>query len=1243
MLLAGSGIPPALSPSFSCDKPLKETDVDARTLTTAPEMQAITQGGGELGRLIRAYDWAATPLGPIESWPQCLKTTVNTLLLSPVPIVLLWGDDGIMLYNDAYSGFAGGNHPRLLGSKVREGWAEVADFNDHVMRVGLAGGTLSYKSQELTLHRHGKPEQVWMNLDYSPILDESGTPVGVIAFVIETTEQILAARQRDAAERALRVERDRSQGVLNNMGEAFLLLDQDLRILDLNTEALKMESRSLEQLVGMKHGEAYPAASPRIEVLYRQALTERRPVAHEHQYTWPDGRVSWIDMRAYPVSDGLAVFYRDVTHRHDNQERLRRSEAFLGATLDALPIGVIIADAKGHILRTNAANKKLWGIAPKALDWTQYDQWVGYRPESGERIRAEEWAMARALLCGETVQDELVECERFDGTGRRQFLNNAAPIYDSDGTLLGGVAAEVDITERAEISRRLRESEALARDNIERVQLALSAGAIIGTWVWDLTCDRFTVDEAFAHSFGIDPALGRKGLSLEQVIATVHPEDKPGLIEAVNTSIARGGNYAHQYRVRRRDGQYYWIEANGRVDYASDGTPHRFPGVLIDVESQRALEKERDQASALLHEKALEFETLANNIPTLCWMAHPDGEIYWFNQRWYEYTGTSFASMQGWGWKTVHDPSVLPLVVEGWTHSLKTGQPFDMTFPLRGHDGIFRPFLTRVVPIYNALGQIERWFGTNTDITSQQKAEDALRELNTTLALRIEQRTQERDRMWRLSTDVMLVARFDATIVAVNPAWTAILGWSEQELLGGSLTDYVHPDDIESTAAAMAELAMGMPVHCFQNRYRHRDGSYRWLSWTAVPDEQFLHAVGRDIQSERESQEALQRTEEQLRQSQKMEAVGQLTGGLAHDFNNLLTGIAGSLELLNARVQQGRLTELDRYIHIAQSATKRAAALTHRLLAFSRRQTLDPKPTDLNRLVAGMDELIRRTTGPHISLETVAAGGLWPTLVDASQLESALLNLCINARDAMPEGGRITIETANKWIDEYTSIHYDMTAGQYVALSITDTGTGMSPEVIAKAFDPFFTTKPTGEGTGLGLSMVYGFVRQSGGQVRIYSELGMGTTMCLYLPRYHGHPKETDPTVEPVEALQAHTGETILVVDDEPAIRMLIIEVLNDHGYLALEAADGEAALQVLQSSRRIDLLVTDVGLPEGMNGRQLADAARAIRPDLKVLFITGYAENAVIGNGHVEAGMEIMTKPFAIEKLVSRIKKLIS
>jgi signal transduction histidine kinase len=403
----------------------------------------------------------------------------------------------------------------------------------------------------------------------------------------------------------------------------------------------------------------------------------------------------------------------------------------------------------------------------------------------------------------------------------------------------------------------------------------------------------------------------------------------------------------------------------------------------------------------------------------------------------------------------------------------------------------------------------------------------------------------------------------------------------------------------------------------------------------------------RDLQAAadrlRQAGEERARMEEALRQSQKMEAVGQLTGGLAHDFNNLLAGISGSLEMIELRIGQGRTEAVGKYVAAAQGASKRAAALTHRLLAFSRRQTLAPKAVDASRLVDGMLDLIQRTVGPGIEIRHRGADGLWPALADPSQLENALLNLCINARDAMPGGGRITIETDNRWIDRRQADALDMPEGQYLSMCVSDTGTGMPPDIVARAFDPFFTTKPLGEGTGLGLSMIYGFTKQSGGQVRITSAVGAGTTVCIYLPRHPGEADADGLDLAKLPMAQAEAGETVLIVDDEPTVRMLLTDVLSDLGYTAVEAVDGAGGLRVLQSDARIDLLVTDVGLPGGVNGRQLADAARVDRPGLKVLFITGFAEAAVLGDGHLEPGMAVLTKPFAVDALAARIRAMIA
>ena len=704
---------------------------------------------------------------------------------------------------------------------------------------------------------------------------------------------------------------------------------------------------------------------------------------------------------------GMICVTGETTDRVLAERRQRASDERLELALSSgAHVGLWDWDVLNDSIRSDARFAAMYGVDPAAAEnGVPIEEFFkGIHPDDQERVNGEIQVAMAQVAAGGAPHRFVSEYRLIQADGTVHWVSaQGRCIPDETGRCVRFPGVSFDITERVRIEQQLRESEARARLNAERVQLALEAGAIIGTWFWDLPTDRFTVDEPFARNFGLDPALGHEGLSLAQVVETVHPDDQAGLAQAIEAVIASGGAYAHQYRVRRHDGCYHWLEANGRVEHAPDGTPLYFPGVLIDVGVRRALEAERDSAIA------------------------------------------------------------------------------------------------------------------------------ELRALTDQLEQRVADRTAE-----------------------------------------------------------------------------------------------------------------LMRAEEALRQSQKMEAVGQLTGGLAHDFNNLLAGISGSLELMALRLSQGRAGEIDRYMDAAQGATRRAAALTHRLLAFSRRQTLAPRPTDIVALVAGMSDLIQRTVGPGITVETPAPDNWWTVLVDAPQLENALLNLCINARDAMPDGGRITIAIRNRPSGCRDDLHHDIPKGEYLVLSVTDTGTGMTADVIEKAFDPFFTTKPLGQGTGLGLSMIYGFARQSDGQVRIASTVGQGTTVSLYLPRHDGPAEPEEPARAALPDGAGGSGETVLVVDDESTVRLMIADVLRDMGHRVIEAADSAAALPLLRSDRRIDLLITDVGLPGGMNGRQLAEAAREVRHELNVMFVTGYAESAVLNSGHLAPGMQLLTKPFTVDALVTGVQAVL-
>jgi PAS domain S-box-containing protein len=527
-----------------------------------------------------------------------------------------------------------------------------------------------------------------------------------------------------------------------------------------------------------------------------------------------------------------------------------------------------------------------------------------------------------------------------------------------------------------------------------------------------------------------------------------------------------------------------------------------------------------------------------------------------------------------------------------------------------------------------------RFSGVIYDITEAKNVEEQLRTLNETLESRVEERTRERDRVWLVSRDVYALCDLRGQCRTANPAWQRELGYRPVDVQGRPLTDFVDPTDRATADAAIQKVARAEFVENLDLKMLCSDGKHRTFSWTFVPEGTAFFAAGRDV-TERNL------LEEQLRQAQKMEAVGQLTGGIAHDFNNLLTGITASLDLMRRRMEQGRTSDMARFMDAATTSAQRAAALTHRLLAFSRRQSLDVRALDVNKLIASMEDMLRRSLGEQINLSVSLGAGLWVAMSDANQLESALLNLAINARDAMPTGGTLTIESANATITpKEARAGKDLNPGDYVVVSVTDTGVGMPPDIVAKVFEPFFTTKPIGQGTGLGLSMIYGFAKQSGGNVQIESTVGVGTTISLYIPRFWGDPV---PDATPVAAsiVPSGDGQTILIVEDDSSVRLAVVELLTELGYGVLEATDSRTAIPLLQSTeQKIDLLVSDVGLP-GMTGRHLAEIARQHRPNLKILFITGYTQSAALRSDFLTDGMDMILKPFSVDVMANKIREM--
>jgi PAS domain S-box-containing protein len=487
-------------------------------------------------------------------------------------------------------------------------------------------------------------------------------------------------------------------------------------------------------------------------------------------------------------------------------------------------------------------------------------------------------------------------------------------------------------------------------------------------------------------------------------------------------------------------------------------------------------------------------------------------------------------------------------------------------------------------------------------------------------------------RIFDTSLDLILVVDRRGVFLRVSPSSRAILGYAPEEMTGRNAKDFLFIDDLENTRAEMRLARHGALSRNFQCRYVHKDGHPVPIAWTGIwsePDRQYFF-IGRDM-TERMALES------QLRQAQKMEAVGQLTGGVAHDFNNLLTVIIGMSELLSDAV--GGDAKLAPIVQAIDEAASRGAQLTQRMLAFARKQPLQARNIDLNEIVSRAGVMLGRTIGEDIDLKLALGSGLWPALADPSQIEDVILNLAVNARDAMPNGGHLLIETANTHLDEqYAAQNVEVTAGDYVSVVVTDSGTGMPPEVVERVFEPFFTTKEVGRGTGLGLSMVYGFVKQSRGHVKIYSEVGHGTCIRLYLPRAESAGADVSEAVARSPA-NPRGNETILVVEDSATVRHMAVGILRTLGYSVHEAEDGVAALEILKGPLKIDLLFTDLIMPKGIDGQELSRRARALRPKLKALFTSGYSEQFLKGRGSAEAGVPLLNKPYRTRALAEAVR----
>lgn len=1199
--------------------------------TSSPD---FLSGGGAVGALMRAMDWSKSSLGVPSTWPAALKTLVGVMLGSNQPMFVVWGLERTLLYNDAYIQIIASKHPKALACDFLDVWHEIPDFLVPVVAEAYAGRPVHMDEIGLTVERKGYPEEAHFAFSFTPVRDEAGAVSGFFCAATETTEQVLGERRRAAdaarqrrlfeqapgfiailsgpelrfefvnetygrlfgrrdflgktvrevfpdlagqgfhellddvcatgepfvasamairlqetaeaeaiqcyldfiyepvrgedgavtgvfieghdvtarmrAERALGESEARLRGVLYGMGEGFALLAPDFTILELNDEAMRLETRPPEAIVGRTHWEAYPGSEEaEIGRLYKRAMAERVPVALEHRYEWAEGHTAWLDMRAYPTADGgLAIFYRDVTERVQTEAVLRESEA-----RNRFRVGL------GDALRGLASPSEIMAAVAERL---------------GRHFGADE------ADCHLTDGDRFVvtaDWEKpIDGRDIRPPPRGGLPRGDAQAATNNNVAA----------------SGAAETASVLSVPLAGDGRWTGGFRVHSDSPRAWTDDEA---------ALVQE--TAERAWAAVKEVQAEAELRELNATLER------------------------RVDEVLAGRK-----LWADVVAS---------SDAMIAALSPSYEFLAVN------EAYVDQFERVYGTR--PQVGNRLDML------LAHEPEHRAQVLALWDKAL-AGQAVAVTEAFGDPSLDCSYWDMRFNPLRDKIGERIGAFQYAVDVSGRLHAQAELAE-----------RTAELERTWRLSQDLLGIMQPDGCLTAVNEAWTQALGWTERELVGRTILELAHPDDVEPTLARLRSVFEKPLAEPYEYRLRHKDGSYRWVSWTAAFHGGRIFANGRDITERRTRQAALDAARESLHQSQKLESMGQLTGGVAHDLNNLLTPIMGSLDLLRRR---GIGTEREqRMIDGALQSAERAKVLVQRLLAFARRQPLQAVAVDLAALVTGMTDLIGSTLAPRVRLELDLGSNLPPARADANQLELAILNLAVNARDAMAEGGTLTIAVKSEAIG--AGHRASLAPATYVRLTVTDTGTGMDEATLARAAEPFFSTKGVGKGTGLGLSMVHGLAAQLGGALCVASKPDFGTTIDLWLPVSAGEAAPANPLPERAREPTGPAG-TALLVDDEELVRLSTAEMLVDLGYRVVEAGSAEEALDVIERGLVFDLLVTD-HLMAGLTGTDLAQQVRARMPAMPVLIVSGYAESEGIA-----VDLPRLAKPYQRDDLAASL-----
>jgi signal transduction histidine kinase len=1167
------------------------------------QKQSFLAGGGELGELIRSFDWAETPLGPIAEWPQSLKTAVGIMLRSRQPIWIGWGDELTYLYNDPYKAIIGGKHPWALGRAARRVWSEIWASIGPLLDTAMNGVEGTYVEEKLLImERNGYPEETYYTFSYTPILGDDGQPKGIICANTEDTGRVVGERQL---------------AQLHDLAAATVAARSWQEVAQNGIEALGRDSRDLTFVLLYVVDED----AERLRLAGSAGLAPDDELAPT--YLGIDTIAPW------PVSQALQS--GDIRLVENLQPNLEERLPHGAWDRPSHSVAVLPLTKKGQAGRQGAL---IVGLNPYRLVDGRYRAFLGLL--AGQ--------ISAAIGNADAYAEERKRSEALAALdhAKTTFFSNVSHEFRTPLTLMLGPLEEVLEKEQASAAVRIQ-VEAAHRNGSRLLRLVnslldfsrIEAGRIQARYVpTDLS--RFSAD--IASSFR--SAMEKAGLRLE-IKCNLLPQ--PAYVD-----------------------REMWEKI--LLNLLSNAFKFTLDGMVSVV-----VEASAEGRSAIVKVVDTGVGIPAAELPKLFERFHRVESQY----------GRSFEG-SGIGLALVREL----LMLHGGTIEVESetgvGTAFTITLPLGcGHlpagqvstgEGASKPMPHQA---QDYIDEAMRWLPDRVAIDAETVATrlhngdpaiaaDSGRRRRILLA---DDNADMRDygerllgRRWEVHTapdgvvalDMLRTASFDLVVSDVMMPRLDGFGL----LLAIRADDRLRELPVILLSARAGEEARIEGLDSGADDYLIKPFSARELiarintnlkladtrrqAKIAVEQrEEQLRQLNADLE-DRVAFEVAERLkiEEALRQSQKMEAVGQLTGGVAHDFNNLLTVILGGLDTIR-RSKPGDAARIARALDMATQGAQRATALTSRLLAFSRRQPLEPRPHDLNIVVRDMSEMLHRTLGENIELESVLSSRLWQVDIDRNQLENAIVNLAVNARDAMPNGGKLTIETANTELDEsYVAYDAEVIPGQYVAISVTDTGHGMTKETVNRAFEPFFTTKQDGRGTGLGLSQVYGFAKQSRGHVTIYSEQGQGTTAKLYFPRYVGEVAAADPTIVPPPPTGSE-GEVVLVVEDNDDVRAYSVMILSELGYQVLEAAEGASALAILRNTRRIDLLFTDVMLP-GKSGRIIADEARALRPGLKVLFATGYSSNAIVHHGRLDPGVQLITKPFTLEQLAARVRDVL-